>query len=588
MTPRRLRACAICVDAATPSPIAARCASGARARGRRHRRSAAILRAAARARASIAVCHRVSRPPSLRARRPRLPGATAILMTEKDAVKCMAFADARCWVPAGPARHRSRARRAGRERSSVDPKLLEILVCPVTKGPLVYDRERQELISKVGAARLPDPRRHPGDARGRGAQARAVRVRVTRERRRGDASGAPRPARRVNAARHSCSPSSFRRATRRRGCPASRWPTSAASRWSCASPSARGERRGARGGRHRRRAHPRGRRAHGIDAVLTRADHPTGTDRLAEAAAQLGLDDERHRRQRAGRRAADRARADPRGRRRADARMPTRRSPPRATRSTTPPRRSIRTSSRSCSIAPATRCISAARRFRGRATRSPPIGEHAAARAAAVPPLRPVRVSRRLPARTTRRSRRRRSSASRRSSSCARCGTATASSVTITRRHAGARRRHAGGSRRACARCSPRARFDRRLRFRPESRRASAGADRSARSMPSTHQRFRIMRLILLGPPGAGKGTQATFITRDLRHSADLHRRHAARRRQGRHAARARGEEGDGLPARWSPTTSSSPGQGTAAASPIAPTAICSTASRARFRRPTR
>jgi uncharacterized protein YbaR (Trm112 family) len=30
----------------------------------------------------------------------------------------------------------------------IDPKLLEILVCPLTKGPLIYDRERQELISK--------------------------------------------------------------------------------------------------------------------------------------------------------------------------------------------------------------------------------------------------------------------------------------------------------------------------------------------------------------------------------------------------------------------------------------------------------
>jgi uncharacterized protein len=30
----------------------------------------------------------------------------------------------------------------------IDPKLLEILVCPVTKGPLIYDRARQELISK--------------------------------------------------------------------------------------------------------------------------------------------------------------------------------------------------------------------------------------------------------------------------------------------------------------------------------------------------------------------------------------------------------------------------------------------------------
>jgi uncharacterized protein YbaR (Trm112 family) len=37
----------------------------------------------------------------------------------------------------------------------MDAKLLEILVCPVTKGPLVYDRERQELLSK--SARLAYP-----------------------------------------------------------------------------------------------------------------------------------------------------------------------------------------------------------------------------------------------------------------------------------------------------------------------------------------------------------------------------------------------------------------------------------------------
>ena len=30
----------------------------------------------------------------------------------------------------------------------VDPRLLEILVCPVTHGPLVYDREAGELISQ--------------------------------------------------------------------------------------------------------------------------------------------------------------------------------------------------------------------------------------------------------------------------------------------------------------------------------------------------------------------------------------------------------------------------------------------------------
>lgn len=37
----------------------------------------------------------------------------------------------------------------------MDPKLLEILVCPVTKGPLIYDKARQELISK--SARLAYP-----------------------------------------------------------------------------------------------------------------------------------------------------------------------------------------------------------------------------------------------------------------------------------------------------------------------------------------------------------------------------------------------------------------------------------------------
>lgn len=37
----------------------------------------------------------------------------------------------------------------------MDKKLLEILVCPVTKGPLVYDKEKQELIST--SARLAYP-----------------------------------------------------------------------------------------------------------------------------------------------------------------------------------------------------------------------------------------------------------------------------------------------------------------------------------------------------------------------------------------------------------------------------------------------
>ena len=38
---------------------------------------------------------------------------------------------------------------------TMDSKLLDILVCPVTKGPLIYDRKNQELISR--SARLAYP-----------------------------------------------------------------------------------------------------------------------------------------------------------------------------------------------------------------------------------------------------------------------------------------------------------------------------------------------------------------------------------------------------------------------------------------------
>lgn len=39
--------------------------------------------------------------------------------------------------------------------SEIDPKLLEILVCPVTKSPLRYDREAQELISEQAGLAFP-------------------------------------------------------------------------------------------------------------------------------------------------------------------------------------------------------------------------------------------------------------------------------------------------------------------------------------------------------------------------------------------------------------------------------------------------
>ena len=37
----------------------------------------------------------------------------------------------------------------------VDPKLLEILVCPLTKAPLAYDAQRQELISHQAGLAYP-------------------------------------------------------------------------------------------------------------------------------------------------------------------------------------------------------------------------------------------------------------------------------------------------------------------------------------------------------------------------------------------------------------------------------------------------
>ena len=37
----------------------------------------------------------------------------------------------------------------------MDKELLKILVCPVTKGPLVYDKDKNELISK--SAKLASP-----------------------------------------------------------------------------------------------------------------------------------------------------------------------------------------------------------------------------------------------------------------------------------------------------------------------------------------------------------------------------------------------------------------------------------------------
>ena len=65
------------------------------------------------------------------------------------------------------------------DASGVDARLLELLACPLTKGPLVWDEDRGELISK--AARLAYPVRDgipvmlPSEARSIDPEKEAVR-----------------------------------------------------------------------------------------------------------------------------------------------------------------------------------------------------------------------------------------------------------------------------------------------------------------------------------------------------------------------------------------------------------------------------
>ena len=54
-----------------------------------------------------------------------------------------------------PRAGRHAPRKAGQLMSDIDPRLLEILVCPVTKGPLEYDRAAHELISRQANLAFP-------------------------------------------------------------------------------------------------------------------------------------------------------------------------------------------------------------------------------------------------------------------------------------------------------------------------------------------------------------------------------------------------------------------------------------------------
>jgi uncharacterized protein len=42
-----------------------------------------------------------------------------------------------------------------RAQAGIDPKMLDLLVCPLTKGALTFDREKNELISKRAKLAFP-------------------------------------------------------------------------------------------------------------------------------------------------------------------------------------------------------------------------------------------------------------------------------------------------------------------------------------------------------------------------------------------------------------------------------------------------
>ena len=44
---------------------------------------------------------------------------------------------------------------SNREQNEVDPKLLDILVCPLSKTPLIYDKKANELISESAGLAFP-------------------------------------------------------------------------------------------------------------------------------------------------------------------------------------------------------------------------------------------------------------------------------------------------------------------------------------------------------------------------------------------------------------------------------------------------
>jgi tetraacyldisaccharide 4'-kinase len=81
--------------------------------------------------------------------------ALPVLMTEKDAVKCRSFAAGNHWYLPVQAQFNAADEQRLLGRVFMDAKLLDILVCPLCKGPLQYERVGKELICRAERLAFP-------------------------------------------------------------------------------------------------------------------------------------------------------------------------------------------------------------------------------------------------------------------------------------------------------------------------------------------------------------------------------------------------------------------------------------------------
>jgi uncharacterized protein YbaR (Trm112 family) len=78
-----------------------------------------------------------------------------VLMTEKDAVKCRTLAAADCWYLPVTAEFSDDAAAELLRRVFMEARLLDILACPLCKGPLTYERAQSVLVCHADRLAFP-------------------------------------------------------------------------------------------------------------------------------------------------------------------------------------------------------------------------------------------------------------------------------------------------------------------------------------------------------------------------------------------------------------------------------------------------